>query len=734
MENKNEITKTNENETKQKKVKKLARIYRRKFSEKKLNSKLLKKIYIPADKEFVKSFVSEALDSKNRTYYYFDKSQITDKKDIKKLNRIAKDVKKQKGRIKFLPILLVIGVIVALIFGTYLFRNFIARKIVVNSSQAIFGAKCDVQTVDFNLWKTRFQIKKYAVANKNEPMSNLFEIENIDIYFNLLELSRGKFVAENIAIEGVTWNTPRKTSGALPIKKAKPKKKSTNPVMKLVNDEMDKVKNEVSFSAGLSAIQEKTDPKLILEREMNALQTPKLKDEIIDGSKNLITKWKAETENTEKKTRIFIKRAKKLAQTDVRKLETANEIADYIVELTAMIKLSKENIKYAEKLSSEVKSDAKKIENLARKSKKAMQNDLNRIKNLAKEIHDIRVGGINKIIDSLMRVFFIDALGKYYPKVMAVVEYAESMQGAEQKEEPPTLKDKSFKLERLKGRNIYFSDHSLPTVVFKNIKLSVHHPEDMFKIAGHVKNVSNNADQLNKVTEVDLSAEHGKMTEKIKGILDLRTKEPELLNLDFDFYGLDLTIDADVQAIPTLEGIMHLNTNFNLNKVKDVKIITEGAMEESKLVPPKFDPPFIYDIYKRTLADIDVVDLRTELEKKHDEDLTLSITTGVAARIQESLQRQISKEIDKIRKRIVAEGNNYLNKLEKEYSNELTEATDIYGTARAILKDSKQTDRILKAKLAEAEIRLKKLAKSKADALTEEINKKVEDQLNNLFN
>ncbi len=734
MENNQELSTINKTSKKEeKKVKKLNRIYSRKYSERRLKSRLLKKVFVPEDKEFVKNFLIEETNKKNKKYFYFDKTKITDKKDIRRLNRIAKEVRKQKARVRIIPILAIIAIIAGLVFCTYLFRNKIARKIVVNSSQSIFGAKCDVKMVDFNLWNTRFQIRGYAVANKNKPMRNLFEIENIDIYFNLLELTRGKFVAENIAVESITWNTERKTSGALPLRKAQQKKESSNPVMKLVNNEIAKVKNEVSFSNGLSALREKTDPKLILEREIKNLQSPKMKDEIIESSKILVHKWKDTTETSKRKTKDFIYKAKALVETDVNNFKNPKEIADFIIKIGKMIKLSKENIEYAENLTKEVKADYITVKNLAIKTKSAIERDFNRITELANKINDIRLGGAEKFISSLLRIFYIESLGKYYPKIMTVLEYAKSTQSAEQKEEDPSLKDKAFKLERLKGRNVYFSNHSMPSIAFKNIKLSIQDPKDRFKIAGNVKNASNNADQLNRPTEFSLKVDHGKMSEQIIGIIDLRTKEKELLNLGVDFNGLEVFIDPEVDALPKMDGILHVNTNLNITKRNDVRIITGGSINEANITANEFEPEFIYNIYSEILSEIKTVDLETKLEKNKDERLKLDVRTTVDEQIAKAMQKQIAKELAKIRKKVIEEGNKYLDIIEKEYSNEISEATGIYGTAREILNDSKNTEKILKKKLKEAERQLKKLAGSKVNEVTDELGDQVKDIFKGFF-
>ena len=210
---------------KSKKPLKLNKLFTRKFGEAQFQRKILKHIFIPNDKTFVeKHFVKEQDKKSGKAIMVLSKQATLSRSEILKLNRIARDIQKQQHeRINFIPLVAACVAVLLVLMFAYLFRNIISRKIVVSASEAAFGAKCDIKFIDFNLFDTHFQIKEYAVANQNAPMKNLFEIKNIDIKFNLLELSRGKFVCENIAVDGISWNTDRKTSGALP-KKVKSQK------------------------------------------------------------------------------------------------------------------------------------------------------------------------------------------------------------------------------------------------------------------------------------------------------------------------------------------------------------------------------------------------------------------------------------------------------------------------------------------------------------------------------
>ena len=298
-----------------KKLEKVKKLFKKRYTKRSLNRKIYKKIFIPADKDFIQGFIVSSIDEKtNKEYFQFDKTKINDKTQLKRINKIALEIGRQKGRVNFPAVLGALACIFAVLFFVYIFRNVLAKKIVVGGSEAAFGAKCEVSLVDFDLFNTRFRIQGYKVANKKEPMRNLFEIQNIDFYFNLLELSRGKFVAENMAIEGFTWNTERTTSGALPPKKQKPvdPNKKPNPITELINAELKKVQSQVSVDSGLKAVQDQIDPRKILEREKAAFKTPEITEKIINSVDPMAQKWIKTKDDVEKQVADTVEAVQKL--------------------------------------------------------------------------------------------------------------------------------------------------------------------------------------------------------------------------------------------------------------------------------------------------------------------------------------------------------------------------------------------------------------------------------------
>jgi uncharacterized protein TP_0481 len=719
---------------KSKKPLKLNKLFTRKFGEAQFQRKILKHIFIPNDKTFVeKHFVKEQDKKSGKAIMVLSKQATLSRSEILKLNRIARDIQKQHERINFIPLVAACVAVLLVLMFAYLFRNIISRKIVVSASEAAFGAKCDIKFIDFNLFDTHFQIKEYAVANQNAPMKNLFEIKNIDIKFNLLELSRGKFVCENIAVDGISWNTDRKTSGALPKKVKSQKDESSilnnNPVMQMINSELEQIKNGVSLSNGFEALREQTDPRLILQREMNAFQSPKIKDEIIDFVPTFVDSWKVQASQTESNVRSLVSKGQDISEIDFQNMSSPEEIQNFIVKITEMIAVSKKNIEVVQDLSSKIQDDVKKIETLGKNIETYVSADINHVKKVAAQIKDIKAKGASGFVSDLFRVFYLETLGSYYPRLMELIAMANQAQKSPKKENAQTLADKSKAMERLQGRNFLFSDHSAPTLLFKNVQLSGHSPDNDFTLAGDVQNITNDVDTWNKPITLSLSSTQKQFKETVQGTVDLRSATKSLVDVAGNFSGLDLDLDAKITGLPKLAGAFETSAEIEIGKNNDVRITTSGVVKNAKLKIDKFEPEILSRIYDEVLARINTVDVTTAFFKPNDSNLKLNILSTVDEQIFDSIQKQLLVELARVRELVIAEGQKYLEQVKSECLPYLENADEVISLVKLAVTDSTAFEKMLQTKLKEAEVRLTQLATNKLNDAANQIKDTVKDQI-----
>ena len=161
-------------------MKKIPSIFRKKYTSKKLQKKILKKLFIPADKTYIEALFVEIGKKGKKQIPLFaipaETVQKFDKKEKKRLKIIAKQIKKQKGRINFVPLVAALAVLAAIPVGFLLFKNKIIKLAITNTCESIFEARCDIQKVDFKLLDSSLRVNKIEIADKDNVMKNLVDI------------------------------------------------------------------------------------------------------------------------------------------------------------------------------------------------------------------------------------------------------------------------------------------------------------------------------------------------------------------------------------------------------------------------------------------------------------------------------------------------------------------------------------------------------------------------------
>ena len=111
----------------QKKIpsKKLPSIFKKTYTEKSLEKKLLKKLYIPADREFVASQFSP--DEKDPAKRRIVRTEY-DVKDFKRLKILCKQIKRQRGRFNAVPFVAVVSFVAAVVLVVLIFKDPLAKR------------------------------------------------------------------------------------------------------------------------------------------------------------------------------------------------------------------------------------------------------------------------------------------------------------------------------------------------------------------------------------------------------------------------------------------------------------------------------------------------------------------------------------------------------------------------------------------------------------------------------
>lgn len=120
-----------------------------------------------------------------------------------------------QGIIIFLVLVAVIAILSFVLSGTIIGRG------IEKAGTAVVGAKVDVGSAHLSLSPLGLTIAGLQVTNARRPMENTVQVDRIAFNMDPGALLQRKLLVEEMAVKGLAFNTPRKTSGAV----AKPAQK-----------------------------------------------------------------------------------------------------------------------------------------------------------------------------------------------------------------------------------------------------------------------------------------------------------------------------------------------------------------------------------------------------------------------------------------------------------------------------------------------------------------------------
>ncbi len=710
---------------KEKKIKfgKLPGIFKKKYTEKKLNKKILKLLRIPTDRKFVEGlFKKSEIPSGKKTKILFS---IPEPKCVpadvcKRLKNLAKDIKKQgKSRIKLVNIAVVLAVFIGVFFVIGLFRNYIARIALTSAMQGIFGAKCDIEYIDFDIFNTRFTVEGLQVADKNEPMKNLFEVGRFDLYFNLLELTRGKLVSENIELTGITWGTDRETSGALPEKKQKKledKKASSGFSFK---ETTSAVATAVNADQGLAAVMNLYDPQKIIEAEINSLQTPPIVETIKKDVPVLVEKWKGQYDSVMEMTETTAADVKTISSINFNDINSSEEALKLVAELKEIGDRSKDTVEKTKKLVTSLEDDKEKITQLTSSAQQAVKNDTDHLISIADKIADFDLDTGKNLVSGIVETFIRGMLGDYYPYVQRGITVLRGMQNSSDKEKAKkerefSIEERASLLERLPGKNFAFGK-SAPTLWLKNIALSCNTADSSFSGSGKVTNITSDADRLDEASGVMLAVAKDAFKTDINGLIDFRTTAPEIADIGFSVDGTEISIPSGgVQGVPSLDSPAQISGTLVVSSDGTTNIDASMGFSSADFELEAFEPDFLYNLYNNVLSDIKKFSVGMDAVVTPSLNLDLSVSSDVDNAIAESVKKQAAGYVAEIRDSVKQKAEEYIAGLKEQYSTEIEAFTSSISVIQERFSSVEDIESMIDSKIEEAEARAKELAAQKA--------------------
>lgn len=720
---------------------KLPKLFTKAYTEKQLEKRLYKKIYIKQDKEYLASLIKECgKNKKDIALYSIPKDLMFTKKELAQLKTLAKEIKSQKGRVRWVPLIATVAFIAAVVIVITATKNIIATKAIKSICESTFEAKCDIRDLDISFLNAHFRMDGLEVANKNEPMKNLFSVEGVNFDFDMLQLLRARFVANELSITGVATNTDRKYSGDISAqlrakyekKKAKKAEKEAknadSAFMKSLSEKTDLAMDTLTSS--VTGLFDKYNPETIIKDCYAQLQTPTVAKETEEEAKKLIASWTERSKQISTKVTSTVNNAQEITKIDINavktdpiKLKETIELLNTTYNDVSVLK------KETDTISRDLKSDVSKATSLATNIQTAIQNDTNLVSTEISKITSLNISDGKRFVTQTFDTIAYQVLGKYYPYVQKGVGYL--MQAKNSSKDDTAKKAKKVKktstiTQRAEGRTVFYKIDSTPKIWIK--KAAGSGPNFAFD----AENITNDMNKTGKPATGTVSLSFKELDHYAKLSVDTRSEsKAPLVTANYNCDKLPLNYPTskfgDAPGVPGIETNSNLDLLFKIYEDDGFDITGRGKFTDMNITTVPFEPAFASDIYSNVMANIKSMDLATTIGYTVSSGLNLNLTSDVdkqfIAALSSELKNQLSVITNKAQTELIAK----LNEASGGALGEIKSFDDIKAKVNGYVESVNNIYKQLENKRTEAENALKNAAKSKVDEATNNAKDKAKE-------
>lgn len=735
-------------------MKKIPSLFRKKYTAKKLEKKIFKKLYVPDDKKYVKSLFAEVekKGSKQIPIYAIpqEKHEQLAKKEMKRLKVLAKQIKSQKGRVNIVPLIVTLAFIAAIPITFTMFKNVLIKAGITLVCERVFEARCDIEKVDFKFFDSSLKIKKVEIANKNDYMKNLVDIGSITLDFDLGQLLKKRFVADELSVLDVNSGTERKTSGELPPAKLKKlKKKKDKAAKKASESKFGKIlaeKKEVaanSLEQNITGLFNSLNPETLMNNFYAQLQTPEISKQVQEQVPQIVAKWQAKPVEVQKTVDDLSKSVNDIVAFDYGAVQN-NPLK--IKEFIETIDSTKKNI---EKVKNDANGVLKSFNNdLAEADglRKTVQNAVNHDMNLANsEINKIKALNISdgtKLISGMFENVACDVLGKYYPYAQKGVNYLlelKTKQGGEKKDAAAkkAKKEKTkYTVHRAPGRDIFYRQDKVPALWIK--KMAGSGPN----FSAEASDIASNQDIIDKPAKINFNMDLYNLKHTAKLVVDFRTKTSEpLVRADYGIKNIPLNIPAEkfgaYPGVPAFDAKCAVDAIIKIFDDEGFEITGKGLLTDLKITTVPFEPEYASKIYSNVMGRINTVRASVTSGFTMSGGLKMLLDSDADVQVINSLKKEMEAQLAEIKNKLKDELTKKINEASGGALGQFGSLDDIKTKLTGSVNMAKDFENKLNQKRAEAEKQMKSKAeaetKKAAQQATDNAKKEIGNQLKKLF-
>ncbi|MDR2343299.1 MAG: hypothetical protein LBD86_02060 [Spirochaetaceae bacterium] len=673
-------------------------MFRKPIPEKKFEKSIVKFIEIKADREYLFS-VFELKDG-----FYLVKPGIT-KKDAAKLKTLAKSVKANRAwSVRAIPLAAsAITVSAAVVFCVF-FMNPLLERALEQGLEALFEAHSEVDNFHLNPFRFRIGLSGLRVADRDNPMTNLFQMGRIEIRLLPQAALRGKVYIEEVSAGDIQFGTPRKVSGALP---AHPPKNT-------------KPKTEAPAAPPLIDLAQ-FDGMELVRSEADKLDSKKLYDEAAALYGAAFETWNTRVADSKKQITEFQDAVKPFIEFNINSVDIRDPAAiQNVIKLIEDGKAVADRIKgaadQANGIVTGMQADIKNIDALANNAANAVQADINRLKSYI----DFSGGAYNSLVDPVLRQILTGVGWRYINYGKRALEVFEKVKTAR-------ADQKAEKKETFGGRDVVFPLRRYPS--FYMGKLASDFTVQGWNSAIDLRDVSSAPEITGRPVSLKLSVREtggdGRFV-SFSGSADFRDSAAELFDAELSGGNFLFTVgeELDTIGIGGFNGSAGMELRAEGGRDGSVLIAGEANVKNPALLEPR---GIVAEAISGAVSAAGAVELGFEYTRSPESrDDSFSVNTNIGVLVVEALKKTAAEYARKAAAELERAVRSYISSYAGDYlSND--DLNKLFAVARGDRDALGSLQSLVRNKISEMEQKVKGAAEEKAKEALEQVKQQARE-------
>ncbi len=510
-------------EKKEKKIN-IPKLFTKKYSEKKLKKKILKRIHIPKDREMVRELFVPSEKAGN-----LELKQEIPRDILVRLAPLAKSIKKNKGAVTRWKAAILIVIIGTGVVFNFFFKDRMIKQLLEKGLETVFEAESTVEKPKLSLVEGIFSYESLQIADAGNLSKNLIETGPAVFRISIPELTRKRIHIEETSLTGVRWDTERMVDG--------------EPFQPDQTGEKDGDKSKGSVLDVLALTPEEMDYRALLESQKENLKSLNLINSGNEQIEEFSERWKGIYNEKEKEILSLTKEVKSLQSIrleDIRSIEDGKAAIARVEALYPGIEETTDSLKGLQK---QFNAEKKNLTGLYDEVQGMMEDDIDYLKGLV----DFSGGDIRSLASNAAERYIRTRWNDYYEKGLKALDVYEKLKGKQQ-EMADAAEEKKKDEPRREGRIIPFPSPDLPTVLVKQILLSGG-TDDTGILKTEVRSVTDAPDKIDDPTTFLTDWQQGASSISLDGTVDGKSGAEQFFTMNIVSPGNSLKMDDGIPAL-----------------------------------------------------------------------------------------------------------------------------------------------------------------------------------------